>query len=362
MRLAGLDFLIDQKGKPWLCEINGPNSGMTGFRTVYGDDRVQKQVCALLGMQPPNKARYATSVRRTICVQNAQVRSADLKQSVLAQLLGETAWPMHSATPLSLADFTYDTRPWFTYSQFTTADKLAGDKFASLELLRHSCVAEHIPYTTLVGLGMETNSSCAPLQKASKCVVKPIDGLQGAGVSVIASDQLPQRKRMRILTEVITQREPALGIDILLTFSEAKYGVRIAQPFIDTQDANGCFRSVRAIVCKGKFIDAYTRVSRNPIVNIALGAHAEPYTGQCLASLSEAIVHEFRTAVQSVGRSVPAREVVYRTWSDQQPQPTSREVLAAKLRHQALTQYDCAASTIRLINILESVQSSTRLK
>ncbi len=49
MTLFGLDLAQDQEGKWKLFEINGANSGMPGFNAIYGDDRVQKQVYAMLG-------------------------------------------------------------------------------------------------------------------------------------------------------------------------------------------------------------------------------------------------------------------------------------------------------------------------
>jgi glutathione synthase/RimK-type ligase-like ATP-grasp enzyme len=49
MSLYGLDVLIERDtGKYHINEINGIASGMHGFRQIYGDDRVEKKVYAML--------------------------------------------------------------------------------------------------------------------------------------------------------------------------------------------------------------------------------------------------------------------------------------------------------------------------
>ncbi len=48
MSLYGLDFLKDSSGKLHLLEINGVRSGMKGFRSIYGDNRVENEVFSKL--------------------------------------------------------------------------------------------------------------------------------------------------------------------------------------------------------------------------------------------------------------------------------------------------------------------------
>ena len=50
-------------------------------------------------------------------------------------------------------------------------------------------------------------------------------------------------------------------------------GISIIQPFIDSKQ-KGVYSAIRAIVCNGKFVDAYQRISSNQKVNLSQDATA----------------------------------------------------------------------------------------
>ena len=74
--------------------------------------------------------------------------------------------------------------------------------------------------------------------------------------------------------------------------------VWIVQPFIDTLDLvddQEMYSSVRAIVCDGKFIDAYMRTNFIPVVNYAKGADSHKFERDGFSELCEKIVLAFET-------------------------------------------------------------------
>ncbi|HYD03148.1 MAG TPA: hypothetical protein VEC16_02510 [Alphaproteobacteria bacterium] len=201
-------------------------------------------------------------------------------------------------------NFINDILPHPTVNSFV-AEEFASNKFLQYELLKDTEIGKDIPHSALVGLGFSNDSDIEELyEKAEKFVIKPVLGYCGKGVKFIDKKELLRKyydargsagidskvfdlkfqvyymvpPYSWILKFYNTQNAKTTYIEDFVDKNDFSFesALAVAQPFVDSR-INRKYSSIRAIICNGKFVDAYKRVSKNPKVNLAQGAGAEKF-------------------------------------------------------------------------------------
>jgi glutathione synthase/RimK-type ligase-like ATP-grasp enzyme len=334
MTLYGLDFVKARDGRHFLIEINGINSGMEGFKKIYGDDRVRLNVVEMLYKAHPvlsyNSGKYSeqkwqeqhpkTAKIKSFLdkherikkpLENASEKLADFierawAQSELAEKefitqskqeknATEDRWPKQYCIPeytgqeSTVINLYNEILPHPLVNPYVN-EELTNNKFFQYTLLNNTPIQRHLPPTTLVGLGVTDESAIRQMtQEYDMFVVKPMAGSLGLGVKFMSSEEIKEKyigssgavskdyNKLR-LDAVIDRKSPVMIEDLVkMEKFGFEYYISVIQPFINSKTSkNGKYKSIRAIVCNGKFVDAYSRVSSLKCVNIACGADAEP--------------------------------------------------------------------------------------
>ena len=180
------------------------------------------------------------------------------------------------------------------------AEALTRNKFLQYFALKNSEIKDTLVPSSLVGLGATDEKDLHKLISShDSFVVKPILGSCGKGVKFLSKEEIETKySNSRGPLNDITSIESLLMLNkkklITVYFEDLidannfsfEGGVSIIQPFIDSIDSidsgNGYngeenYSVIRAIVCNGKFIDAYKRVSKNQKVNLSQDAKAVAY-------------------------------------------------------------------------------------
>jgi len=135
------------------------------------------------------------------------------------------------------------------------------------------------------------------LDKSDQFFVKPDSMVMGEGIEIITRDELIKRSKTWTKTaEQLLRKQMKVGISYSPADETAM--MKIVQPFYDTSTVTkrGDHLSIRSVVCNEKFVDAYIRYSKNPIVNLGQDAKAASLDDNIkdgIASISEMIVKEF---------------------------------------------------------------------
>jgi len=233
MTLFGLDVLIDKTGQFRLIEINGMDIGTDGFKQIYGDDRVEKKVFELL------KDHYGH-----VTIKSDEKKSwYDLYkgQSSVVWVKDCTRVDHQTINPVNV-------------------EQLCMNKLQQYAVFKDSIAK--MPVT----LRLDEVHLDQILELGSHVMIKPITGGCGEGVMKIES--------IRALEYVYRVKEPY-----------------IAQEYIDNGFRNQ-FTCIRSIVCCGQFVDAYRRVAKNEVVNLARGAKADSFDVHSIGPWSEEVVKE----------------------------------------------------------------------
>jgi hypothetical protein len=314
MSLYGLDIIVTKERVRFLNEINGIMSGMNGFREIYGDNRVEEQVWEMMqekyGTLTVNDGTYTRKrFRRNhpflylvsmIISKIPPLLKYFLKKPVLSSSKAETAWLEDEAANLKLKQFPFETYVGQDSTVINMlnevlpdpcvnpviAEAITKNKFLQYLLMFDVPeVADRIVKSSLVGLGATNENELEEmLENGEHFVVKPILGICGKGVRVLTKDEVSDEYRYsRGPTEYVNFLEGLLKIktskieyiEDLIKKKDFSFeqGVSIIQPFIDSLENNE-YAVIRAIVCNGKFVDAYERRSLNPRVNLSQDARA----------------------------------------------------------------------------------------
>ena len=365
-----------------IVEINGINSGMAGFRAVYGDNRVEEKVYSMLqqryGTLTVNNGSYGIKKFRM----EHPIRFAFLKFMLripaLARWLFEsdalkspkahTSWLQDTAQKDDKRIWpfeTYDGQPSTIINGFNEIlphplvnpyvnQEITGNKFLQYLLLKDSKVGMHLPQTVLVGLGATDEKGLEEsLSSHSLFVVKPILGYQGRGFRVIDRQQASEFRGTRGSLNNIDSVVQATNLEPILKYIEDyidednfsfEPGLSIIQPFIDSRKAiNGreLYAVIRAIVCNGQFVDAYMRVSPNPRVNLSQDAEAYPFEADSkFRQFCEMVVGVFEHLCLQYEPNT-FRRVLYRFYVDYIGRVPNelRELEESRLRALAMTKF-----------------------
>jgi glutathione synthase/RimK-type ligase-like ATP-grasp enzyme len=301
MSLYGLDIIIDQNNNRFLIEINGIRSGMNGFRQVYGDNRVENKVYSMLAekygklavnngtysikkFKKEHPIKYGLSYFLRPLLRNAS-------NSILNSKKAEVAWLKDTADNSKTLHFDFDI---YTGQQSTVinlineellhptvnplvAEDLTHNKYFQYVLLADSGV--NMVESALVGLGATDEQKLDEMiSKHNSFVVKPILGCCGLGVRFISKNEAARYRNTKGPTDEVSFMQliypkTIMYIEDLVEKSDFSFeaGVSVIQPFIEPETK---YSAIRAIVCNGKFVDAYKKISDSPRVNLSQGAKA----------------------------------------------------------------------------------------
>lgn len=323
MTLYGLDIIRDQEQKLNLIEVNGVASGMSGFRKLYGDNRVEKQVDEMLDEKygrvmhvsdfslyrqqtKDSSQNVIKSLLQVISKSMVNTRDEIALKRIINSEKSYSAWldeakkdqarsfesPIISRIHLDQECYVrgyYEVATLLPYLQKTGAklinnlveESITENKFFQYRLLKDE-VAGVIP-STLVGLGTVHEKELKQmLHQNNKFVIKPILGNCGNGVKKIskanAMDYIQQSgtiDHFTILDELASLFLPEYQLETIQEDVKRnnfcfEYGLAVIQPQI-TSHLYPQFSHVRAIVCNGQFVDAYESVGPRLTTNRSKG-------------------------------------------------------------------------------------------
>ncbi len=193
---------------------------------------------------------------------------------------------------------------------YFTAEAITRNKFLQYLVLRDTEVGEYLPPTRLVGLGAARPQDIEEVIATSatgKLVRKPLLGLQGKGVRIYSPEEgrndpalsqgpIVPATFFHLFLAGMDITPPLLYLEDLIMRRKFNFehALAVLQPFIDSrreEDGESTpYRSLRAIVCNGRFIDVYERRSFSSVVNLARGATAHAYEDHTLPELCERII------------------------------------------------------------------------
>ena len=340
MTLFGLDLIVNQEGKPFLGEINGICSGMGGFRQVYGDTRVEDKVYQMLseryGVLSVNDGTYQVEKFKRehplqyhwkkVIRQNPDLwhflnpaPSAWYSEKALLH------WTLEKVPEEKILSFPFEVYRGQDSTVIDTineknlpspslnpyvAEEITKNKFLQYLVLQKTPLCHVLPATTLVGLGYVYDQELNRLMESHDLFVqKPLLGKCGKGVKIYdqkeaqdfihLSGPIHNESLANLMCYILFswKTKPTFLEDLMAKddFSFEK-AVGIIQPFIDSAreiDGQECYSSIRAIVCNGKFVDAYERYSPEKRVNLSQGAKARAFERDGLAEFCEYVTATF---------------------------------------------------------------------
>lgn len=377
--IYGIDLLINQDNQFRLCEINGQNSGMRGFAKLYGDDRVAQRVIQTLeehagkitinnGLytamryvaKHPFKAFWLRQIGRTIpflppLIMKVQRKLHQRRIQREYAHNGYMEWlttqiPSNGENALALDDYigqdstvlnyTREYLPHPTVNSYE-ADTIADNKLLQYVLLRESPIKEYLIPTIAAAMGAEDPLEIDSFTKNDgQFIMKPTLGRCGLGVRVLNAQELTARKNLAGFYRKPGWRDLALAdhrefnpASVAEAINVLNYrfelGLAVIQPFINTE-RDGLNRSIRAIVCCNKFIDAYERVSSSPVVNLSQGADVREAPYGDLPSLCEQLIHTYEERIKPLeGKNV--KDILYKRWLESRPSSQYSSEIAALL-------------------------------
>jgi len=297
MSLFGLDILVEREtGKFYIAEINGIGSGRRGFREIYGDDRVDRKIFDMLvqryGRLSINTGYYLRE-RAGENMSTYEILFLDpLGILMLNQEFhhGGYNFRVYEDQDSTVLNYVNEILPHPLVNPYVT-EEITRSKFLQYLMLRETELAEHIPQSALVGMGViDERELDEMLGKYSTFAVKPLTGSCGKDIGIVHKDHVKDFMKSYIGCElkpfVIHKSGAEPDSSLYESFSELLFSLRmlicpwvidnrvrqrdfsfekriwVAQPFIDTRqtiEGKEMYTSVRAIVCNGKFVDASSR-------------------------------------------------------------------------------------------------------
>ncbi|MBI4116529.1 hypothetical protein HY449_02175 [Candidatus Pacearchaeota archaeon] len=167
-----------------------------------------------------------------------------------------------------------------------------------------------------MGLGITDEKKLEEmLSQYENFVVKPIRGLQGRGVRFLSRQEVMDKYKsdksfsfygLNLLLDNLSlgkpKRKHVPSVEEMVCDGDFSFedGISQFQPFVESRkNGFGEYSSIRAIVCNGKFVDAYMRTSVNPRVNLSQDAKAVSfYYDSNFPEFCENIAGVFETKVK----------------------------------------------------------------
>ena len=370
MSLYGLDIAHGKKGGMFLFEINGVNSGMNGFARIYGDRRVEQKVYEMLaeGGKPlsinngtythqqfcrnhPMWAIFIKMIKGTSMFQD-YYREAVFPTFLRASNKAQVEWleearkvfrghgrtkypfPVYKGQDSLVINWHNEQLPHETVNSFV-AEEITRNKFLQYIALKDTEIGRFLAETTLVGLGTTDKKKLEEILNSSEeVIVKPLSSARGVGFKVLTKEEAEQFKKTRgpvdyaDVVDSLRETTPPYVEDLVASHDFSfEYGVSVLQPFIETasvEDMPGSYTSIRAIVCNGKFVDAYIRASTKPRVNLGMGAEAFPIDDSELAEFCEQVVEVFEGECAKL-TSADFQSKLYNKYFDERGRTTIHE-------------------------------------
>ncbi len=348
MSMYGLDILIDRENEPWLIEINGIKSGMHGFRQIYGDNRVQEKVW--------NKLREKFGEIRVFDSENfwdfysmsnplkafidstpslARVLGLFRKNNIFKSKKAEIKWMEETIKNGKSVDIPFERYKgemgvaimYLNHSiclhnripvNDPAIEEIAENKILQYLVLKDTPLHEFMPFTTMVGLGFGLEEELDKLETMSDTFIKkPVRGSMGRGIVLQTKEDIEKYKQkigrirdLSLLEYIFTLLEDTHPDDIYLKDQlkannfNFELATSVLQPYIPSRrvDIDGQQETIRAIVCCGEFIDAYSRISPDFKANLSGNAKAEKLIkGENFKSFCENIVRTFEKEIKKYG-------------------------------------------------------------
>jgi glutathione synthase/RimK-type ligase-like ATP-grasp enzyme len=323
MSLYGLDIITSDERI--LLEINGINSGMIGFSHIYGDKRVERRVSDMLrrkygkitvndgsylwrkyAQNHPFRAFFHVIRKRCFTPKILQSSKADITwmhEKTKHHDYQGIEYEIYNGQESTVLNSRNQILPHPLVNPFVAED-ITRNKFLQYLVLKDTELKDSIPKTALVGLGFTDEKTLEEsLDNNSWLIIKPVLGSRGMGCRPIKKDEAAKYLKSRGPYERLSPIEILTGMNGGNTHKYLEHyiecnnytfepGLSIIQPFVDSRTGDGRYSIIRAIVCNGKFVDAYRRVSENPKVNLSQDAEAEPCKDD-ISGLCENIVQIF---------------------------------------------------------------------
>lgn len=335
MSLYSLDILIDKEGNKFICELNGINSGLI-------NDELEERAYSLLRERYPtitvNHGMYRWNLFKKKHPFRAffrQLRNyfeekgvVSFPPSILDSEKAYVDWLYQKIPGTSAISFPFDVYdgqesvvinscnqelPHPLVNDYV-AEEITRNKFYQYQLLKDTPVSKYLLPSALVGLGWGDEKELRALQeKHSFFIIKPIRGCAGRGVRVINKDGVEevintigfvsdkiQPSFDELLVQFIRDTPSMLFLEQYADKSDLSFekGMAIIQPFVRSTmiyEGEELYSSIRAIVCNNKFIDAYARLSPDPVSNIARSAIARHYEADGLPEFCEEVIAALKT-------------------------------------------------------------------
>ncbi len=324
MTLYGLDIIVDKEGQRHILEINGVNSGMNGFKEIYGDNRVEEKVFDMLqekygkisinfggykarrfkkrhpilsnimddiiaiGIKTPGYRKLLALMFENQVVKSDKAHIDWIKETNKSsrKIENKIRFELYNGQESTVFNASNERVPHKTVNPYVNQE-LTNNKFLQYWLLKDTELKDNLPRSTLVGLGItDENELYQILESAEKFILKPVLGYCGKGVKLLDKDEAKGFRFTRgplkdpSILQIVHGTAPYIEDLIHKGNFQFEPGISIIQPFIDSQMKNkGVYGVVRAIVCNGEFVDSYLRASTDFRVNFTRDAKAFKFKG-----------------------------------------------------------------------------------
>ncbi len=349
MSLYGLDILEGNDGQRYVLEVSGLNVGMKGFRQIYGDTRVETKVWDMLReehgtiyvdkgtfhlkqwkREHPFRTALGWLYRKLIWD-----RLPYRPHPVLLSEKGYREWTvgflqknvkdLETQGPRRLPFPDYDPPPGGEYCTLfnlangspyldhlptvnpPVAQVVAQNKLFQDRVLRSQGLEDHLLAVAPVGLGFGRKKEVEDvIGDAEQFILKPMNGMQGFGVKLCSLDALDspifhhQGPAYHRFPRLLFGSQPVYVEDMIeRKDGNFEVGLALVQRYLDTA-VEGKHRSIRAIICNGKFVDAYVRVDEDPVVNLSQTARPERFDAGDLPGFCESVIEKYEAATASL--------------------------------------------------------------
>ena len=324
MTLFGLDLAQDQNGNYTLFEINGANSGMPGFKAIYGDNRIEEQVQGLLqeryGKIAVNDGTYMERDGTSRMLNTLAARRRWKKATYLNAEKAHIGWwkdfenasrkitnlPPYRGQPCTVLNVFNEQLSKPLVNPFVT-EEITLNKLLQYVLLKETEIGKYFSPSALVGLGATRGPELDRVLQEStdQFVLKPLKGCQSIGVKILSREEAEDFKQeegllfeMSLAEEYRRANKKPCYIEDLIEKKEFlfEWGISLIQPFVDTRkklDSEEYHTAIRAIVCNEQFVGAYIKYSQDPQVHFSHSQKVELWDETGFPQLCEQIVKTF---------------------------------------------------------------------
>jgi len=324
MSLYGLDIIIEDEFN--LIEVNGVNSGMKGFRELYGDDRTRETVYSMLedeygfitlndgvfpGREPIKPLEYVNRFSESLD------RIARAPPQIIRNSFPFEPYRGQESTVFNFVNQRIEEEQ---VNDYEVSEMIKND-FLLSRLLKDTWLEEYFPETApLVKEAAESGHIVDVARMSETMFIKPAKGYTGIGVETIS-----QGMYNRVLNHYVnlwkaeedvplyrSSKKPfRMGEFVENESYEYERALGVIQPMLGTdKEEYGC---VRAIVCNGEYVDSYERVSNSKIVNYTNGAEAREFEEpEGFEEFCEEVVEVLEQGAEELGEEF--RETLYRSY------------------------------------------------